>query len=311
MAGLLPPDASEDNWSLAPAEWAFFAINIDVPKCAPLRYNCCTMFSTLFSRRITSSLLCVLAACAAQAKDLLVVGTTFPRIYEQTETGEFIGLGVELARNIAQQQGLTLTFGIYPWARAQEMVANGSADVLVGPYKTPAREARFLFADQPFYQDNMVFYKLAGSKASWDGSYASLKDKRLVAVLGWVYGTPFDQERASLGVTNANTVASGLTMLLNDRMDFFVANERNTTAGMALLGKDDKFAVVSPVIGKEVGYFAFTKGAEQEGLRQAFNAGLGKLIESGEYAAMAKHFSITVPAALVGKGRAPKAGGVK
>ncbi|MES2949595.1 MAG: transporter substrate-binding domain-containing protein [Pseudomonadota bacterium] len=239
------------------------------------------------------------------------MGTTFARIYEQTETGEFIGLGAELARSIAQQQGLTVKFGIFPWARAQEMVANGSADVLVGPYKTPAREARFAFADQPFYQDNMVFYKLAGSKAAWDGSYASLKGKRLVAVLGWVYGSPFDQERANLGVTNANTVESGLTMLLNDRMDFFVANERNTTAGMAALGKYDQFAVVSPMLGREVGYLAFVKDAEHEELRQAFNAGLGKLIDSGEYAAMAKRFSITVPAALVGKGRVPKAGGVK
>ncbi len=291
--------------------WTSIAINIDVSKSAPLRYKRLTMPSLTFMRRIASTVLCVLLACAAQAKEVFVVGSTFARIYEQTEAGEFIGLGAELVRTIALQRGLTVKFGIYPWARAQEMVANGSADVLVGPYKTPAREARFSFADQPFYQDNMVFYKLAGSKASWDGSYESLKGKRLVAVLGWVYGTPFDQERANLGVTNANTVVSGLTMLLNDRMDFFVANERNTTAGMASLGKYEQFVLVSPKIGQEVGYFAFTKDPEHEDLRQAFNAGLGKLIESGEYAAMAKRFSITVPTALVGKGRAPKAGGVK
>ena len=39
-------------------------------------------------------------------------------------------------------------------------------------------------------------------------------------------------------------------MLLDNRMDFFVANERNTMAGMANLGKYDQFAVVSPMIGK-------------------------------------------------------------
>ena len=39
----------------------------------------------------------VLAVGAAQAKDFLVVGTTFARIFEQTETGEFIALGAELA----------------------------------------------------------------------------------------------------------------------------------------------------------------------------------------------------------------------
>ena len=259
------------------------------------------MFSPSTLVRTAVSMFAVLAVGAAQAKDFLVVGTTFARIFEQTETGEFIGLGAELARTIAKQQGLHIKFGIYPWARAQDMVANGSADVLVGPYKTPAREALFAFADKPFYQDNMVFYKLASSTASWDGSYASLKGKRLVAVLGWVYGRPFDQERADLGVTNANTVESGLSMLLNDRMDFFVANERNTTAGMAALGKYEHFTVVAPMIGTEVGYFAFTKDANHDALRQAFNVGMGKLIANGEYATLARRYSITMPAVLAGK----------
>ncbi len=277
-----------------------------------MRYNHGTMFNTLtVPRRVVCGILCAMLGWGAQAKEFMVVGTAFSRTYEKTETGEFIGLGAELARTIARQQGLILKFGIFPWARAQEMVANGSADVLVGPYKTPAREARFSFADQPFYQDNMVFYKLAGSKIGWDGSYTSLQGKRLVAVTGWVYGSSFDEERTSLGVTNANTVEGGLTMLLNNRMDFFVANERNTAAGIASLGKYDQFVVVSPMIGKEVGYFAFPKDAEHAELRQAFNTGLGRLIESGEYAAMAKRFSITVPTALLGKGRTPRVGGVK
>lgn len=264
------------------------------------------MFRPLTLVRTAVSMLAVCAVCAAQAKDFLVVGTTFARIFEKTETGEFVGLGAELARTIASQQGLQIKFGIYPWARAQDMVANGSADILVGPYRTPAREALFAFADKPFYQDNMVFYKLAGSPASWDGSYASLKGKRMVAVLGWVYGQPFDQERADLGVTNVNTVESGLSMLLNDRMDFFVANERNTTAGMAALGKYDQFTVALPIIGTEVGYFAFTKDANHDALRKAFNAGMGKLIASGEYAALAKRYSITMPAELAVKpGRKP------
>jgi polar amino acid transport system substrate-binding protein len=269
------------------------------------------MFRPSIRLRTVVCLFGALVACALQAREILVVGTTFARIFEKTEQGEFVGLGVELARTIARQQGLSIKFGIYPWARAQDMVANGGADVLVGPYKTPAREARFLFADQPFYQDNMVFYKLAGSKAGWDGSYASLKGKRMVAVLGWAYGQPFDQERANLGVTNAPTVESGLSMLLNDRMDFFVANERNTMAGMAALGKSEYFAVVTPIIGTEVGYFAFARDADHEALRLAFNGGMGQLIASGEYAAMARRYSISIPAVLANKPGAPKPAAVK
>lgn len=269
------------------------------------------MFNSLTLLRSAIGIFTAFAMGATQAKDLLVVGTTFARIFEQTEQGEYIGLGADLARAIAQQQGLNIKFGIFPWARAQDMVANGSADILLGPYKTPAREARFLFADLPFYQDNMVFYKLTGSQASWDGSYKSLKNKRLVAVLGWAYGTTFDQERAKLGVTSVNTVVGGLTMLLHDRMDFFVANERNTMAGMAALGKQESFTVVTPAIGTEVGYFAFAKGLEHEELRKAFNLGMAKLIASGEYASMAQRNNITIPAVLAAKPGAPKAAGAK
>lgn len=261
--------------------------------------------------RSAISIFIFFAMGASQAKDILVVGTTFARIFEQNEQGEYVGLGADLARAIARQQGLTIKFGIYPWARAQDMVASGLADILIGPYKTPAREAQFIFADQPFYQDNMVFYKLVGAKVSWDGSYDSLKGKRLVAVHGWAYGPAFDQERAKLGVTNVSTVEGGLTMLLNDRMDFFVANERNTLAGMTAMGMQEQFTAVTPLIGTEVGYFAYAKGEGREALRKAFNAGMGKLISSGEYASMAKRNNITIPAILTTKQGAPKPVAVK
>lgn len=266
-----------------------------------LRYNEGRMYKSATLLRSVISIFTVFAMGATQAKDFLVVGTTFARIFEQTEQGEYIGLGADLARAIAQQQGIHIKFGIYPWARAQHMVANGLADVLVGPYKSSARESIFLFSDHPFYQDNMVFYKLTESKASWDGSYESLKKKRLVAVLGWTYGAAFNQERTHLGVTDVNTVEGGLTMLLNNRMDFFVANERNTLAGMTALGMPERFTSVTPLIGTEVGYFAFAKGAEHEALRKAFNVGMGKLIASGEYASMARRNNITIPAMLTAK----------
>jgi polar amino acid transport system substrate-binding protein len=259
----------------------------------------------------------LLAACLAwapaQAHELRVAGTTFAHVFERTADGEFTGLGAELARAMARQQGHTVKFELYPWVRAQEMVAKGRADVLVGPYKTAQREAQLSFMDQPFYQDNLLFYAHAGSNQRWDGNYSSLKNRRIITMLGWVYGQQFDQERAALNITQVATVENGLAMLLNDRTDLFAANERNSANGIAALGPHGEFVALSPAIGREVGYFAFPKDAQHEALRQAFNASFKKLTDSGEYAAMARRLGVTIPATLdstAGKSRSQvQAGG--
>lgn len=96
-------------------------------------------------------------AGAAGPRELLVVGTSFPRIYEQEEAGPS-GLGVELLRRALGSRGQGMRFEFYPWLRAQAMVESGQADILMGPYRTPEREQRFLFSPQAFYEDALVFY---------------------------------------------------------------------------------------------------------------------------------------------------------
>ncbi len=254
--------------------------------------------------------MCLAIAClpgAVQARELLAVGTSFASVFEKTPSGEFVGLGVELVQALARQQGDSVKFEIYPWARAQEMVARGQADVLVGPYKTEKREQLFAFMALPFYQDNMVFYTRAGSAAKWDGSVDSLRGKRIVAVLGWVYGEPFDTVRAALNVANATTVENGLAMLQRDRMDFFAANERNAAAGIAAYGSGNDIVLVRPFIGREVGYIALPKDAAHQQMQRQFNQSFDSLIASGAFMALASRFAVTVPDAVAARASVPAA----
>ncbi len=232
---------------------------------------------------------------AAGASELLVAGTTFARVFERSTEGEFSGLGVELVRAMARMQGDTVRFELYPWVRAQQMVAEGQADVLVGPYKTAQREAQFHFMDLPFYQDNLLFYARAGQGQAWDGHYASLKGRRIVTVLGWAYGAPFDAGRAGLDITPVPSVDKGLTLLLNSRADLLAANERNAASSLAILGPHGEFTPLAPMIGREVGYFAFPRDAQHEALRLAFNTSFKKLVDSGEYTTMARRLGVTIP----------------
>ena len=158
-------------------------------------------------RRIIQSMSLVvllLFALQASAQTLRVAGAQFPRIFEQQEAGVFQGMGVELVQELAQRLGYDVQFELYPWPRALHLVESGQADVLVGLYKTAEQEDRFLFAETPFYQDEMVFYARKGS-FNWDGNINMLHRRKIGVVAGWVHTTPFDAIKGSL---NLSTVRS-------------------------------------------------------------------------------------------------------
>ena len=93
-----------------------------------------------------------------------MVGSHFARIYEPDRRGQPQGLGVDLLRRTL---GESLRLELLPYQRAQYDVEIGEADVLVGPYRTAEREARFLFSQRAFYEDAMVFYARRNEASLW------------------------------------------------------------------------------------------------------------------------------------------------
>src|ERR1043165_1762103 len=122
-------------------------------------------------RKFLAAFFTLLLIVPVSARDLLVIGTHFERVYERGQEGEIIGLGPEVVRLIAQRLGHRAIFELYPWARAQALVAQGKADILVGPYKTLERQQLMSFSRLPFYQDQMVFYVRKGTMQDWNGDY--------------------------------------------------------------------------------------------------------------------------------------------
>eukprot|EP01034_Spumella_vulgaris_P027367 gene27367-34075_t len=154
-----------------------------------------------------------LLADGAGARELVVVGAHFERVFERRADGEFTGMGPDIVRMVARRNKDTVRFELYPWARAQAMVAQGLADILVGPYKSAERLERMAFSHSAFYRDDMVFYTLAGAGHGWQGDYATLEGKSIVVMNGWAYGAGFDAARPRLRISVANNVENGLLML--------------------------------------------------------------------------------------------------
>src|SRR6185369_4030327 len=173
--------------------------------------------------------------------------------------GEIVGLGPEIIRIIAGRLGHRAIFELYPWARAQALVAQGKADILVGPYKTFERQQLMAFSRLPFYQDQMVFYVRKGGMQDWSGDYAALSEQRIAIVNGWAYGTAFDKARPELRIDVVNCVDSGLKMLAAQHVQMFASNRRNTEPVLGRLGLSGQVSMLPRVIEVQDGYFAFAK----------------------------------------------------
>lgn len=232
---------------------------------------------------------------AAQARELLAVGAQFERIFDYQASGEYTGLGAELVRQLASRTGNTVRFRMVPWARAQAMLAQGQADILIGPYKAPERLASMAFSERPFYQDQIVFYARQDAGVSWDGDYAALRSRRLVMLNGWAYGAEWQRARPGLQISVANTVESGLKMLVHNHVDLFITNRRNTDPVITRLSFERQVKPLARVIDVQNGYFAFPRSPEFDKLRLQFDQELNSLIDSGELKKLGRRFDVVVP----------------
>jgi polar amino acid transport system substrate-binding protein len=234
----------------------------------------------------------------ARAEQVRVVGSTFGKVFERTPDGEFVGLGVDLVRAIAARTGDTVIFEIYPWPRAQMLVEHGIADVLLGPYQTPERQARFVFSERAFYRDNMRFYMRTDHHSVWDGDYTRLKGLRVGAISGWSYGAVFDRARGTLGIRDIQQLENAIEMLRLGRIDILASNERNTDSlPDALKHKAGANAIipVAPIIDINDGYLAFPKETRFDPVRARFNSALNSLIDEGALAKLALKHHVAIP----------------
>lgn len=230
-----------------------------------------------------------------QAREWLVVGTSFPEVYERTAEGHFIGLAPAVLRRLAVELGDSLRFELHPWARAQRMVELGQADILVGPYRSAEREARYAFAAEPFYQDRMAFFARRGHEPAWDGRYPHLQGRRIAVVHGWTYGRQFEEAREQLNPVVVETVQNGLRMLAIGRIDLLASNQRNTQPQLLAMALDGQVRQLEPLLDIQSGYFAFPHGERHAALRQRFDTLFQRFVASGQLARLGKVLGVTVP----------------
>ncbi|AYF88996.1 transporter substrate-binding domain-containing protein [Pseudomonas sp. JS3066] len=231
----------------------------------------------------------------ADGRELLAVGTEFPGIYVLDAKGAPSGLGIDVMRAIASDLGDQVRFESYPWARAQKLVEEGRADVLIGPYRTAARELRFQFAEPGFYRDSVVFYARSETSSAWDGTLASLKGQRIAIIHGWIYGERFEAMRGQLDLHVTPSVELAFRLLMAGRADLAASNERDSRPRIVELGISGKVRKLTPVIDTQVGYFALPRGESHRQLRDDIGRVLKQMRADGRLKDLARPYGVPLP----------------
>lgn len=229
----------------------------------------------------------------ARATVLRAVGSQFARIFEGSNGQAPRGLAVDL---LGQLFGASVHCEWMPWPRAQLMLEQGDADILIGPYRTPEREMRMLFSVRPFYADAMVWYARRGEEYRWTGELAELAQTPLAAVRGWAYGSRFERMRPSMAqLTWVQTVEAGLQMLTKRRVELFAANDRNCLPVLQRLDLADAITHCSPPLDVLHGHMAFARSAAGEELSRRYDRAFEQWLRTGMAAELYRRWGVDRP----------------
>jgi polar amino acid transport system substrate-binding protein len=230
----------------------------------------------------------------SEAREVLAAGSEFHGIFEVAGKDKFTGLGPDLLRAVAERMGDHVRFIEYPWARAQKKVELGQFDILIGPYRSPEREGRFLFAKTPFYQDRMLLFHVARD-LTWSGDYAAFSSKKIGYILGWAYGSTFEKAMPSFHAVRVADIDEGLDKLLKGQIDLLASNRRTVKKWLGTRKVQPEIHAIEPPIAIQQGYFAFPKKLKYESYRQRFDEAFHEIVMNGTLEQLARKYDVETP----------------
>jgi polar amino acid transport system substrate-binding protein len=226
-------------------------------------------------------LCCIVQFGQVNAKPLLFVGSSFPLILEQAPNGKINGVAVDIISAITEHSNQTYQIVVVPWKRAQSLLQDGDADMLIGPYKTLERQKYIDYSSIPFYSDQMVFYTLKDNTFDWQGDYSKLIGKLIGLPLGWTGGESFEAHRSNLRIYDVPEVKNGFEMLLRKRIDLVLSNRRNALVMSDELNISAKLRSLEPTLQITQGYFGFSKHHDVSQLKALFERQLNEMLNNG------------------------------
>lgn len=210
---------------------------------------------------------------------IIATDTTFPPFEFQNESGEYVGIDIDLLAAIAEDQGFEYQLQSLGFNAAVQALEAGQADaVIAGMSITEDRQQKFDFSE-PYFDSGVVMGIAADNEEI--KSYEDLAGKKVAVKIGTEGASFADSIKDQYGFE---------TVVFDDSsamyMDVTVGNSAACFEDYPVLGYGiSQNVALKMVTEKEQGSsYGFAVGKEKNAeLLEMFNAGLANLKENGKY----------------------------
>lgn len=151
--------------------------------------------------------------------------------------GAYHGISVDYLRLIMKNSQLDIEFVVAPFAELLEKIKRGDIDILAGAYYHVNRDEIGYFSEPIMAIRDFLYVK---NEAKIIGDLASLKDKKVAIVDGYISGRLLEKQYPRINILKTKSLSESVNLLLNEQVDalldaqIFVSNfqEKNGLTGI-------------------------------------------------------------------------------
>lgn len=207
--------------------------------------------------------------------------------------GQPQGAAVDVARAVLRRLGRNVEFVVTPFNRGLSLVRQGKLDAALTVYRTPEREQFLCYTTVPLYDEDVLLMvhpddrQLANDTSGTARDAILYGDKPVAVALGHSYGPTLDAILSRKGLIRTSSFYSlqeGVQALLRGEVAAVPGAEPTLRALLHRIAPDRKLVVLRPAYDYVSAYMAFAPTEENALLAADFDATLGRMRASGEYA---------------------------
>lgn len=181
-----------------------------------------------------------------EKKDVIKKGLSYKKeIVPGKDTSALQGMAWDIVRESFQSMGYTIKLNVLPWARALKKMKKGSVDALFPTTKTKERMNYFYYSKNATNSSGTSYYTKKNNEIQWKGLH-STKNKEVAVILGYSYGTKFDEFKKNLNLIMTKSERQSFILTYLGRVDGYIAFDSVADYFLKKTKQENKFKKYPP-----------------------------------------------------------------